>query len=363
MIVGKDGNVQLVNPAAVIMLGRRKDDMLGISYLSIIKLVDQEGQAVGEGLNPIAMAFKTRKAAESKDLELVSAASGRRLPVKITVIPIENGGIVITLRNIEQELKEENERSDFISTASHEMRTPVASIEGYLGLALNPQTATIDERAQGYLTKAHEASQHLGHLFADLLDVTKLDDGKMRPHTQPVEMTELVKRIADGQAPNIIAKGLRYVFNSSARSSGAARIVSQLIYADVDPDFVREALDNMIENAIKYTPQGSISVNVRGGEDSVIVSVADTGIGIAPEDLVHIFQKFYRVDNSDTRTIGGTGLGLYLVKQRVEAIGGKVWAESQVGRGTTFFISLPRISADEYEKRRIAFVNNQNVVK
>ena len=98
---------------------------------------------------------------------------------------------------------------------------------------------------------------------------------------------------------------------------------------------------------------------LRGDGDRVLINITDTGIGISADDLSHIFQKFYRADNSDTREIGGTGLGLYLVKQRVEAMGGRVWAESAFGEGTTFFVSLPRISAEEYEKRMIVVRNQQ----
>jgi len=115
-------------------------------------------------------------------------------------------------------------------------------------------------------------------------------------------------------------------------------------------------MGNLIENAIKYTPAGgSVYVNVRGDGDRVLINVTDTGIGISADDIHHIFQKFYRADNSDTRTIGGTGLGLYIVKQRVEAMGGKVWAESAFGEGSTFYVSLPRITGEEYEKRMIAY--------
>ena len=98
-----------------------------------------------------------------------------------------------------------------------------------------------------------------------------------------------------------------------------------------------------------------------GDGDNVIINVTDTGIGISAEDLTHVFQKFYRADNSDTREIGGTGLGLYLVKQRVEAMGGRVWAQSVIGEGTTFYVSLPRISPEEYNKRMIAVQNNQMI--
>ena len=243
------------------------------------------------------------------------------------------------------------------------MRTPVASIEGYLSLALNPQTASIDERARGYLAAAHAASQHLGHLFKDLLDVTKLDDGHLRPVFRPVEMVGTVKQIADGYM--VAAKNAKLNFQFGANKQNAVggldRRLDQVVYGYVDVNFLHEIMDNLIDNAIKYTPAGgSIYVNVLGDGDRVLINVTDTGIGISSDDLQHIFQKFYRADNSDTRTIGGTGLGLYLVKQRVEAMGGRVWAESAFGEGSTFYVSLPRITGEEYEKRMIAINNTNN---
>ena len=127
-------------------------------------------------------------------------------------------------------------------------------------------------------------------------------------------------------------------------------------------DFLREILDNLIENAIKYTPSGgAIWCNVRGDGDRVLINVTDTGMGIAPDDLKHVFQKFYRADNSQTRTIGGTGLGLYIVKQRTEAMGGRVWAESSFGEGSTFYVSLPRLTPDEYIKQRQVMANVANM--
>ena len=239
------------------------------------------------------------------------------------------------------------------------MRTPVATIDGYLSLAINPQTATIDERARGYLTAAQAASKHLGKLFQNLLDVTKLDDGKIKLQMEPVEIVSLIKEIAEGYLEQAKSAKITFTFGSSEPSaSNQEHRMEQVVYGLVDVSFVREIMDNLIENALKYTPEGgSVYVNVRGDGDKVLINVTDTGIGISPDDLGHIFQKFYRVDNSDTRTIGGNGLGLYLVKQRAEALGGKVWAESAFGEGSTFYVSLPRLSSDEYEKRMIMVRN------
>jgi signal transduction histidine kinase len=176
-------------------------------------------------------------------------------------------------------------------------------------------------------------------------------------------MVGTVKQISDGYL--VAAKNVKLNFQFGANKQNAVggldRRLDQVVYGYVDVNFLHEIMDNLIDNAIKYTPAGgSIYVNVLGDGDRVLINVTDTGIGISSDDLQHIFQKFYRADNSDTRTIGGTGLGLYLVKQRVEAMGGRVWAESAFGEGSTFYVSLPRITGEEYEKRMIAINNTNN---
>lgn len=356
MIVHSSGIVVLVNPAAMRLLGTSDPNMVeNLQLASILNLENSEGTKIEDDVNPVLRAVMNGENFETRDLILVSIQEQRR-PVAISVVCTTTGQNerIITLRDIARELEEEGEQADFISTASHEMRTPVASIEGYLGLALNPKTATIDERARKYLEEAHASSKHLGRLFKDLLDVTKLDDKKIRVQLTPVEMASTVRSIANGQVPMMSEKGIHYTFGANAaRSDNTARIVNQEVYASVDIDFLREAVNNLVENAIKYTASGGgIWVNVRGDDDRVLINVTDTGIGISPDDLKHVFQKFYRADNSQTRTVGGTGLGLYLVKQRVEAMGGKVWAESSFGEGSTFYLSFPRITAEEYQRRK-----------
>ena len=356
MIVHSSGIVVLVNPAAMRLLGINDPNMVeNLQLASILNLENSEGAKIEDDVNPVLRAVMNGENFETRDLILVSVQEQRR-PVAISVVCTTTGQNerIITLRDIARELEEEGEQADFISTASHEMRTPVASIEGYLGLALNPKTATIDERARKYLEEAHASSKHLGRLFKDLLDVTKLDDKKIRVQLTPVEMVSTVRSIANGQVPMMSEKGIHYTFGANAaRSDNTSRVVNQEVYASVDIDFLREAVNNLVENAIKYTASGGgIWVNVRGDDDRVLINVTDTGIGISPDDLKHVFQKFYRADNSQTRTVGGTGLGLYLVKQRVEAMGGKVWAESSFGEGSTFYLSFPRITAEEYQRRK-----------
>ncbi len=354
IITDNAGIIRFINPAAVNMTEcGMAENAIGLDFGLVVVIETKEGRELPEAENPLILAMRSGQAMEPYSCCLITRQSDKRIPISISVLQADQGARIITFRDIAKELAEEGEQTEFISTASHEMRTPVATIDGYLSLAINPQTATIDERARGYLTAAQAASKHLGKLFQDLLDTTKLDDGRIKPKFIPVEMVSVVKQISDAHAMRASEAKLSYKFGTEDSSSD--RRLEQVVYGFVDIDFLREIMDNLIDNAIKYTPEGgSIYVNVRGDGDRVLINVTDTGIGISSDDIGHIFQKFYRSDNSDTRTIGGTGLGLYLVKQRVEAMGGRVWAESGFGEGSTFFVSLPRITGEEYEKRMIA---------
>lgn len=359
IIINKSGVIEFVNPAAVTMLDcGDPSNAIGLDYALLFPLEAKNGQALTPDNNLLAKSFSAAQPMENFQCVLLSGVAKKRIPISVNLFPVSGGNFIITFRNIAKELAEEGEQTEFISTASHEMRTPVATIDGYITLALNPQTATIDERARGYLESASKASKHLGKLFQDLLDTTKLDDGRIRPEFVPVEMLSLVKQIASDHAMRAHESNLAFSFGANEQKPQDDHRLEQMVYASVDVNFMREIMDNLLDNAIKYTPSGgSIYVNVLGDGDRVLINVTDTGIGVSATDLQHIFQKFYRADNSDTREIGGTGLGLYLVKQRVEAMGGRVWAESAFGEGTTFYVSLPRISAEEYQKRLIAVQN------
>lgn len=352
--VNGKGEVQLINPAAQKMIGWGKSDALGLSYKSVLKLVDARDQAVTDANDPIQKALSTNLETSSENFSIVTADSGKKFLADITASPVgtaTGSGLIIVFRDITKDRAAEREQAEFISTASHEMRTPVASIEGYLGLTLNPATATIDDKARAFITKAHEAAQHLGRLFQDLLDVTKADDGRLSNNPGIIDVVAFVHDIVLGQEQRATEKGLRINYKpapneaENERYDVANRVVSPMYYVKVDGDHLREVIGNLIENAIKYTKQGTVDVDVKGDDQSVTISIEDSGIGIPKEDIPHLFQKFYRVDNSDTREIGGTGLGLYLCRRLVETIGGKLWVESTYKRGSTFFVKLARIDA------------------
>ena len=363
IIVLPTGVIEYINPAAVSLLGgQMAQNFLGAKLEDILKLENGQGVAIPAQNNLVFYAVNNGQNYTTREYFLVNL-QGQKKPVAFKVITAHSpkNERIVTFYDITSELEAESEQTEFISTASHEMRTPVASIEGYLGLALNPKTATIDERAKKYLEEAHKSSQHLGKLFRDLLDVTKLDDKRIKAHLTPIEVTSTVRSIAEGQIPKMSEKNIHFTFGSSSSANmNGGRVINQEVFAAVDVDFLREIINNLIENAIKYTNNGGgIWVNVRGDGDRVLINVTDTGIGISPEDSKHVFQKFYRADNSETRTIGGTGLGLYIVKERVEAMSGSTWVESTFGEGSTFYVAFPRLTYEEYLRRKQIETNTQ----
>ena len=352
LAISKDGNIELINPSAQQIIGWNQGDALGLNWKSVLKLVTSDGKDVEDLENPIAQSLSKNQPTHNDKLFLLTS-SEKRILVSIVSSPVgtDGEGIIVVFRDITKEKAEEREQAEFISTASHEMRTPVASIEGYLGLALNPATAHIDEKARDFITKAHESAQHLGRLFQDLLDISKVEDGRMKNNPKIINVNEFLKDIFDGLATKASEKQLNYIFMPDIIDEGKEKSLQPIFYANIDPDHFREVVSNLIENAIKYTPSGEVVVNVTGDDKQISVSVKDSGIGIPAEDIPHLFQKFYRVDNSDTREIGGTGLGLYLSRRLAEAMSGNLRVESKYKEGSTFYLEIPRMNSSEAKQR------------
>ena len=352
LAISKDGNIELINPSAQQIIGWDQGDALGLNWKSVLKLVTSDGKDVEDLENPIAQSLSKNQPTHNDKLFLLTS-SEKRILVSIVSSPVgtEGEGVIVVFRDITKEKAEEREQAEFISTASHEMRTPVASIEGYLGLVLNPATAHIDEKARDFITKAHESAQHLGRLFQDLLDISKVEDGRMKNNPKIINVNEFLKDIFDGLATKANEKQLNYIFMPDIIDEGKEKSLQPIFYANIDPDHFREVVSNLIENAIKYTPSGEVVVNVTGDDKQISVSVKDSGIGIPAEDIPHLFQKFYRVDNSDTREIGGTGLGLYLSRRLAEAMSGNLRVESKYKEGSTFYLEIPRMSSSDAKQR------------
>lgn len=355
MVTDTKGTVQIINNSAALMLGWEQKEALHLDYRSLVQVV-QTPPSTASNSDETAISICARTQKSTQKISLLMTQNQRRTYVDIVASPIleaqkdEAGnainvcvGVIAVLRNVDKQKRDEEQRSEFISTASHEMRTPVASIQGFIELALNPKVATVDEKARGYLVKAHEASKHLGKLFQDLLTASKSEDGRLVNNPTIIEVGELLGQLVDHAKVTAEKKKLQITFETTQSTDKA---IAPLLYIHADPERFREVITNLIDNAIKYTEHGMITVGASLRERTVVIRVSDTGMGIAAEDIPHLFQKFYRTDNSATREIGGTGLGLYISKQIIEMMGGQIWVESTPGAGSTFYVELPRVSPE-----------------
>ncbi len=359
VMIDANHTIKLMNPGAAAICGWKIEEATGISSDLVIQIVNEKGELLSNSDNPLHNIFETGQSYSSNSFELLTRDK-KNIPISLHISPLldkqKNTYMAIAvINNVSEERTNEKQRADFISTASHEMRTPVAAIEGYLALALNDKVSTIDNRARGYLEKAHSSTEHLGKLFQDLLTSAKAEDGRLPSHPTVIEMGEFLSQLTNDLQLVAEKKGLAMDYSAGNTGSsinatserGGERVVNPLFYVLVDPDRLREVINNLFDNAVKYTPEGKVTIGLTGNDQVVQCYVKDTGPGIPNDDLPHLFQKFYRVDNSATRTIGGTGLGLFICRKIVELYNGRIWAESEVGKGSTFYINLPRISTQK----------------
>lgn len=360
IVADLSGNIQLFNGPACIITGWPQDEAIGLKYHNVMPLEDESGNAITGDQDPFHKAIISKSTVRRSDILLLNRDQ-RKLHLSLVVSPIfgNNGsanGTIGVFRDISDQKASERQRDEFISTASHEMRTPVAAIEGFLSLALNPKVANVDDNARKYIQKAHDSTQHLGQLFRDLLSITKLEDGRLANHPEPFDLGKVIRVTIDELAFKAEQKNLELKLKSSHETGSDQQGVMPLFYVNADPERVREVFVNLVDNAIKFTAKGSVDVTINGDNKEVTVGIHDQGIGISKNEINHLFQKFYRVDSTATREIGGTGLGLYLCRQIIELYSGRIWVESEEGKGSSFYFSLPRLTYSQAQeiKKKIA---------
>lgn len=360
-IVLLDANktILLFNPGAEKITGWKKEDAVGLTSAAVFNFVNAKNEPYEAGQDPFNKALIDKTLTRDNSANIAINDGTNTIGISISVTPLVNQAGDITsligiFMDVTEDRKSESARAEFISTASHEMRTPVAAIEGYLALSMNDKVCHIDSKAREYLDKAHISTQHLGQLFQDLLTSAKAEDGRLVNKPQAVEMGEYLEQIADGMRFTAEKKGLLLEYQIGTNQgtqqggvNGQRQVIRPLYYSFVDPDRIREVLTNLFDNAIKYTETGKVIIGITGDDHIVQVSIKDSGQGIPKTDLDHLFEKFYRVDNSATRAIGGTGLGLFICRKIVELYNGRIWVESVLDEGSTFYINLPRISAQK----------------
>jgi signal transduction histidine kinase len=230
-------------------------------------------------------------------------------------------------------------KSDFVSNVSHELRTPLTAIKGAVDLVLREVAGPLTEKQMHYLTRVSSNTQHLAGLINDLLDLSKIESGRIEVNSSRVSLGRLAHEVLETLRPVAAEKVIAL----------EASMIEPSILVWADRDKINQVLMNLIGNAIKFTPaQGRVTISAsRNGHESVRVSVADTGPGIPAEKRASIFDKFYQIAQRGDAKPKGTGLGLAICKALVELHGGKIWVESEPSGGSIFYFTLPAAKSGE----------------
>lgn len=327
--INPHGRVVEFNPAAEKTLGYRRADVIGLPLRDLI-VPQRLRTARDDGLRPLFVTAE--RPILGRHTETTACRSdGSEFAAELAVVAIdtnEGPGFTVYLRDITERREIERLREELVATVSHELRTPLTSLRGFTELMLEKEFPA--ERQRKFLEVIRSEAIRLTKIVNDFLDMKRIESGRATLHRERIDLRALLQEI-------------EALFG---RDDGLHEIkldldpAVTLLHADAGQ--LRQVLINLVSNAIKFSPHGGIvTLGARNEPEGVLLWVSDEGIGVSPADMAGLFQKFYRVDNAETRTIGGTGLGLALVKEIVTAHGGRIWVESTVGSGSTFYVSLP----------------------
>lgn len=245
--------------------------------------------------------------------------------------------LAVDLEQANDRLKEVDQlKSEFLSLATHQIRAPLTAIKGYASLILEGDYGEVSEPVFKAVDVISKSCQNLVMIVNDFLNISRIEQGRMKYDLSEFDLRAITEQVLTELKPNIENAGLTCTCAGSAEQHTPV-----MVYADSGK--VRQVIGNLVDNAIKYTPQGGITVDVSSHDTIARLTITDTGIGIAKEDIGKLFNKFTRAKDANKTNVIGTGLGLYVAKQMVEAQGGKIWIESDgVGKGTTFIVELPQ---------------------
>ncbi len=329
------GRITRVNPAAQYLLGYDEAELLGAWFPRRITAVTFDESPVNLIDRPITKAFLTGKPISEK--LYYRRKNGQKLPVAVTVSPIllkgKPLGAIEVFRDITLEQEVDRMKSEFISLASHQLRTPLSAIKTYTHMLYDGYMGELNTAQKKSLNTVIGASNRMNELISTLLNITRMESGTIAVTPKSVR----IDSVADD-----VVKELSLMAGSKAIKLAVSAKPKTGISLTTDALILKEVLTNLVSNAIKYTPEkGSVNIRLRTERGNAIAEIRDSGWGIPKFSQDQIFSKFFRAHNIVKRETTGTGLGLYLVKGLIDALGGRIWFTSEEGKGTSFFFSLP----------------------
>lgn len=328
------GNITIINEMASEDLNVNPDEVIGRSILDVLDIRSQ---------------YTLREILENQDeiiLDLSDAEHEQILNAYFSLIQRESGfisGLVCVLHDVTEQQKIDRERRQFVSNVSHELRTPLTSMRSYIE-ALNDGAWKDPKVAPQFLKVTQDETDRMIRMINDLLSLSRMDSGRLQLELELVNLNELFNYILN-RFDMMLDKDNNDTRDTKTKNYTIKRdFTKRDLWVEIDTDKFTQVIDNIMNNAIKYSPDGGIiTARLLETHNHVILSIADQGLGIPRKDLGHIFDRFFRVDKARSRKQGGTGLGLAISKEVVNLLGGQIWVDSIEGRGSTFYISLPYV--------------------
>ncbi|TSC85716.1 MAG: Multi-sensor signal transduction histidine kinase, partial [Microgenomates group bacterium Gr01-1014_16] len=335
VVIDTHGDIVRMNPMSESLLGWKQAEVMGKKWDDVAVLETEEGKRIAAEQRATIRVLSSGKTI-TNDKYYYVRRDGKRFPVGTTAAPIIFAGKVIgviaVFRDITREKYVDRAKSEFVSLASHQLRTPLSSIKWFSEMLLAGDAGQLTNEQRQFVENVAQSNERMIELVNGLLNISRIESGRIIVDPVPTDLEQLVKETVSELQKKIADKNLELVVS----------VAPNIPKINVDPKMVRQVYMNLLSNSIKYSPVRArivVLISIKGSE--VLSQVSDTGYGIPKREQTRVFQKFYRGENIVKLETDGTGLGLYLVKAIVESSGGRVWFESEEGKGTAFWFTLP----------------------
>ncbi len=363
LVTDEKGIIIIINKTAERMLGKKSSDVVGKSFFKSIILENKKGERVNIKDRPVSIALSNMDTNSNVTINptyYYVREDGTKFPISIIATPVIFNGKVIgaikIFRDITYEWEIDKAKTEFVSLASHQLRTPLSTVNWYAEMLLAGDVGDLNEKQKKYLSEVYRSNQRMVELVNALLDVSRLELGTFVVEPEKTDICKLAQDVVNEQKPQIHQREIKFAFLCGI----------DILVMQADPRLLRMVLQNLLSNSIKYTPVGgkvTLSISMEN-KKNILIKISDNGYGIPHHQKDRIFDKLFRADNVRNKDTDGTGLGLYIVKSIVENSGGEIWFKSptisskkikgnEENRGTTFYVTLPIKKMSKKEKIKI----------